>query len=251
MDYIFEKAIQQWLSKGIAYIGLEKTVEILKKFKLRKENTVSIGSGNGVFERILKDKQVFDEIICVDPVFNEFCKVPVDLVQVMCLPPKYQTVDLLIKNEPNLVRDCVALINWAPPGPDGFDLEAIEKLLPKWVIIIGEFTMCTAGSFKLHRWLINKVCKTQDIGNGTGKKPLANKIYHSPEYSNKVSQTDINLETTPLYKVEFIHKQKSFDSNFPLTFEILILQRVDSEAEPSSNNNNNKNNSNNNNKNST
>ena len=53
---------------------------------------------------------------------------------------EYDTVESFIQSKPQLIGDCILLLNWANPNHSTFDYEAIGLLKPLFVLSIIETT---------------------------------------------------------------------------------------------------------------
>jgi hypothetical protein len=63
-----------------------------------------------------------------------------------------------MKIRPNLVRNCVLMLNWPEPNNHSWDIESIQLLQPTAVILVVDCVWNTlgcaggAGSYALHKW---------------------------------------------------------------------------------------------------
>lgn len=128
---------------------------------------VSVGSGEGKFEKLLK-KRIGKKIICVDNLVGD-CK-PINFAQ----KPDYATCESLLNSDANkqlFIDKCILLILWpydssssvlytAPNKKYPYDVEAIVQLQPQHIIVLYE-EYGGAGSMKLHQWLSQYTSKTQ------------------------------------------------------------------------------------------
>jgi len=156
-------------------------------------NIISIGCGNGIYEyEISKNTQrLKNKMILIDPAPESFQNYPTkDFLTV-----DYNTVEDIIKNNPNVINNCVLLLIWTPPtkypymstvdDTIGFDFKAVELLKPKSVICLYEIpkdkTFGCAGSIKMSELLLNpnkfnyrEICTTNYYFN---KECLIGSIY--------------------------------------------------------------------------
>lgn len=188
--------ISHYLSGGMV-IGIDNLMWYFKTLleKFPKSNMVSVGSGNGVVERIICEK-LNCNIVCIDPKFNLFLTAPENFTR----KPDFATVDEYLhlvplenskkepakskeeptkdepvnkehaKSEPEFPKDSeigaknedntVLFMNW--PEPDNtentchWDYDTIVKLKPSHVILVYE-SSGSSGSVKLINW-IKKNC---------------------------------------------------------------------------------------------
>jgi hypothetical protein len=109
---------------------------------------ISVGSGNGVQEHYLS-VVLKRSIICVDPDPESFEPYPdTGFFQI----PDYDDVKLLIKFKPELINNCILFLNWPAPNNSFYDIEAIELLKPKGILLIYE-SLGGAGGSKLQKWI--------------------------------------------------------------------------------------------------
>src|SRR6185437_11465893 len=94
---------------------------------------VSIGSGTGRLEYVLKNEYKFD-IICVDPEPESFEKYPADG---KCLKPDFDLVSDLIKKDPTIVGNCILLMIWPwyTDVNNDYDYQAMIDLKANAIII--------------------------------------------------------------------------------------------------------------------
>lgn len=140
------------MNKSVERIGFDILSEYFGFFvqKQRDLNCISVGSGNGVIEYMLKNIYPDINMICVDPKPQSFIKFPKNG---QYIAPKFPDVNELIKTEPSLVNNCVLLLIW--PEPDKlYDMEAINLLCPIGVISVYE-TENVSGSQEFHKWRKN------------------------------------------------------------------------------------------------
>jgi hypothetical protein len=138
------------LNKAIRLLGIElvhKYIDIiLKQVCLNKyDPIVSIGSGNGHVERLIEHETGLD-IICVDPVKVSHRN------QVLYKTSRYDSVNELLFENPELVSNCVTFINWSTPNDSTYDYEAVKALNSEHILIIFESTGSGGGKL-LHKWL--------------------------------------------------------------------------------------------------
>lgn len=171
-------------SKAVCMYGLDFCIPLFENFvnSYSKLPIVSVGSGLGYFEFILWGNITYDqslewlEFICVDPDPKSFdidvqkhkCRVSGSKVKFtepeIFMEPKYTTVNSLIKEKPDIVGNCLLLLNWLPPNNDleseAFDLEAIKLLQPEGVLcnfgVNIESKFSCAGSKHFFNWMIEE-----------------------------------------------------------------------------------------------
>jgi hypothetical protein len=114
------------MNMAIEEIGLKVAIEEFEKCLLHANNVrhiVSVGSGNGGFEYIL-EKELGVNIICIDPCPLSYSRPPI------LINPHFDTVQTLISEHPEVVSNCLVILNWCPPNDSTFDYEAIQLLNP-------------------------------------------------------------------------------------------------------------------------
>jgi hypothetical protein len=117
---------------------------------------ISVGSGHADTEFSFMERNK-KEIICIDPSPFSHGRFGSVLVN-----PKYDYVDELIKNEPDVVGNCHLLLIWPLPNESTYDIEAVEKLKPLSLVIIYEPTGSSGGSeFLKYKWRCNCFGKEQ------------------------------------------------------------------------------------------
>jgi hypothetical protein len=124
---------EYWMSSGLKHVGFdiaESHMEGILKHK--PQYIVSVGTGDGVFEKLLCNNLQIN-IICVDPA--AICNlVPKEFV----MAPHYSYVTDLIERNPKIVGNCVLILNWCEPNSSTYDYEAIQLLIPQQILWIGE-----------------------------------------------------------------------------------------------------------------
>lgn len=138
---------------------------------IRPINIVSVGSGDGYHELFLMDaidlinneeNEDMYRLICVDPNPDSYPRVK----GVSYIKPDYDYVSDLIDNEPDVVSNCLLILNWPLYDQNrernsdgdvifnpGYDLEAVQLLNP-----IGLYTFygpCGSSGSTLYRMFLN------------------------------------------------------------------------------------------------
>lgn len=110
------------LSRGIQRFGEDQCLEHLAAVRSWHDDVpmVSVGSGPGELERRAGD------VVCVDPAPPDGCRVDAP------------TVPDLIRDRPELVGNCTALLCWCLPNGSTYDMEAVELLRPRAVLSLLE-----------------------------------------------------------------------------------------------------------------
>lgn len=134
---------QEDFNPAMSMFGIEKITKIVRDAALYNKTLVSVGSGIAKLEH-----ETGLNWICIDPAPDSYIKRNVYIY------PEYSTVEKYLESG-KYPGDCVLLLNWPYHGDhDGYDSEAVEKLNPQRVILIGE-TMGGSGSQGL-RDVLNK-----------------------------------------------------------------------------------------------
>lgn len=108
-----------------------------------KSILVSVGSGNGHLEKLIQDKNPELRIVTIDPDPLSFYQED-SQEKKEYRPTDYETIQYLLQKEKKVeLRNSILLLNWPTPPYDPcqvgtYDMEAIDKLRPKAVILIGE-----------------------------------------------------------------------------------------------------------------
>lgn len=138
-----------YFSNGLRVHSFDTPTNVLKD-AISKNPTariVSVGTGNGFFEKILEEILSI-KIICVEPFPNEFNPLPKELLKV----PEYSYTKELIENEDGIVSNCILILNWSDPVDSVYDYDAIMRLKPLSILWIGEENG-SAGGYTFHNWL--------------------------------------------------------------------------------------------------
>jgi hypothetical protein len=102
-------------------------------------NLISIGSGNGLLEDHIKT-EFGTNTICIDPNPESYSPPPI------VTKPDFPSVTALIERSPELVGNCLILLNWCNPNESRYDFDAIQSLRPIAFISIFESYMEESGA---------------------------------------------------------------------------------------------------------
>lgn len=153
----------EYCNKAIRSFGIDIFFDIFKKVN-QKYNLpiISVGSGNGAFEKIINDKLNLN-IVCIDP---DPLKYNSNSITKPFIVPQYKYVDDII---PFYKDNCILLLNWCDPNDSNYDYDAIIKLNPVCIISVYEVF-------------------NNDYGAAGGKK-FFDYIYNNNEYNilNEIS----------------------------------------------------------------
>jgi hypothetical protein len=140
------------LSFGIKYLGLSLLDKYFKYLCDDNYNNpiISVGSGNGVVEKFIKDNNPNIKIICIDPNPNQF--IPVKNNEF--IKPEFDTIENLLKEQPSIIENCILFLNWPSPNDSTYDIEAVRSLQPSDIITIVDKSG-TAGGEEFLEWLNN------------------------------------------------------------------------------------------------
>jgi hypothetical protein len=147
-----------------------------------KRTVVSVGCGNGVYEKRLRNAGL--DVILVDPKPESWVSYPVD--ENTYLKPDYSYVRDLVENMPEIVGNCTLFLCWPSPNGSTYDIEAVKLLNPLFVVTFYE-TIGGAGGEIFHSWLstTGAPCEISPCGKfGETKKSLFFKEFHLyPKYN--------------------------------------------------------------------
>lgn len=123
--------------------------EYAKYFSSLIDITISAGSGAALLEKFLVDQKFlsFTRLICVDPnplSYNSRCPIHIK--------PKYSYVKDLLKQEPKVKNDSGLMLIWPSPNDSTYDIESIQDLRPRTILILAAPDGSSGGS-KLLSWL--------------------------------------------------------------------------------------------------
>jgi hypothetical protein len=140
-----------WNSKYINFFGLKNIgcLLFMKYIDTLNKNVplIDLGSGNGYISQFLYQNGF--QVIPIDPLIHGKFAPALDSI---IFPPYHETVNQLIKMNPDIVGNNNLLLNWCNPNVDSYDYEAIHLLKPQNIVIITELTGAS-NSFKFHAWL--------------------------------------------------------------------------------------------------
>lgn len=136
---------------------------------------VSVGPGLGLVEKSIIDMhcKLFGTEINITLVNNN----------PKCDDADFQTVDDLIANRSNIVKNCVLLLIWpkgissisSPEGENDDDIEAVRKLQPRALLTLyDETSLSISGSKGFRTWLLSLESKNYDAPKD-GKRPKLRK----------------------------------------------------------------------------
>lgn len=106
---------------------------------------ISVGSGNGVVEGILKTRYTDKTFFCVDPDPQSFQNYPPQNTSVPFLKPDFATTNGLLEAHPDLPGKNILCVFWPPPdhNSDGFDYLSLKSLNPS--VFITTYGPCGAS----------------------------------------------------------------------------------------------------------
>lgn len=141
------------MNKAIKAFGLDLCIkQVIQCINEHPDKVlISVGSGNGKFEHKIIDQYPNVKIICVDPDPESYSKLPI------LLYPEFSTTDDLVQKFPELVGNCLLLLNWCYPNDSTYDYDAIMKLKPIAFVSIyeslGDVTNGAAGGEMFYNFL--------------------------------------------------------------------------------------------------
>lgn len=147
-----------YLNLGLQSFGTDVVVnKIHTYYEQYKLPLISVGSGMGVIEHLVKTQYPSTSIICVDPNPTEWKSVG---RSEPFLAPHYPLVDDLLHEHKELVGNCVLLLNWCCPNNSDYDYNAVMQLQPVAILTLVEFfygSNGAAGGKKFfEKYLLNK-----------------------------------------------------------------------------------------------
>ena len=147
---------RKYFNKAIQSFGIELSLLALHTFFLAYPGMpqVSVGSGNGVLEFCYAKKYTGSKetILCVDPAPLSYNS---NGLESSFQAPKYDYVRDLLREKPQLRRNCVLVLNWPNPFGDPYDIDAVMSLEPCGFFTTLEHWRDTgaAGSPSFHHFL--------------------------------------------------------------------------------------------------
>ena len=129
---------RRFLSEGIRRLGLNALKNFVS-FIPSNIPLVEVGSGNGFVARCLSETRK-DKIICVDPLIKH-C----DPATCGGLQPDFATVKDLIKTSSHLIGKCALLLNWPYPNESTYDIESVQILQPRFLLVVYEPSGVSGG----------------------------------------------------------------------------------------------------------
>ncbi len=108
IDEIDKNNVSNYFSLGVQKIGIKNVLWCFKRIikKIPNADIISIGSGNGVIEKIIDDKFGCN-IICIEPHFNKFISAPDKFTK----NPTFTTIDEYLDKKSD--KKLILFINWA------------------------------------------------------------------------------------------------------------------------------------------
>lgn len=197
-DEIDKNDVSNYFSCGVQKIGIKNVLWCFKRVIKKTPNVdiISLGSGNGVIEKIIDDNFGCN-IICVEPHFNEFIPAPDKFTK----KPAFKTIDEYLDTKSD--KKIILFINWAYISvfnPElatceihNYDYGAIIKLNPDHIISIYDPTG-SAGSMLFTTWA-NKKCGVPSLPDSWFHIDIGKKYMRVPGYH---------------YVGQIIHKAKDY-----------------------------------------
>ncbi len=186
--YLSKDTINEYLDTAFMKYGEDKKI-------------ISVGSGHADTEFSFMERNK-KEIICVDPFPYSHGSFGSVLVK-----PKYDYVDDLIKNEPDVVGNCHLLLIWPLPCDSTYDIDAIEKLKPLSIVVIYDPTGSSGGTeFLYYKWLFN----WREEGENEQKyyDVHKNRVRYMTKYDSFYYTIDYFVEKNYLEKYKEIQDEK-------------------------------------------
>jgi hypothetical protein len=165
--YIREFGIDIVLGNYFRYIG--------------KYKTISVGSGNGVFEKLLEMDGI--HVTCVDPLLMKNWLHS----ESSGLKPKYDYVKNAIEKEPHLIGQNLILISPLPEkkGRTSYDIEAIKVIKPNKIFMLIDIEG-SSGSKHVIDSVINR--KNNIVTFGNDKYKIINEV--KKDFDKKIFLTN-------------------------------------------------------------
>lgn len=130
---------------------LSETISQIMRLDPKIKRMISVGSGNGILEASLEKKIPNLQIICIDPNPHSFTS-----RSKIYKAPDYATMDDYLSEHPKGNSNSILFLNWPETSLErgaGYDLDAIQKIQPHFVICLMAFLGCdmaSAGSGSFH-----------------------------------------------------------------------------------------------------
>ncbi len=134
--------LTNFFSYGTQAFRTERILDVLKCFP-DSLPIVSLGSSNGVLERIIRDA-LNNSVVCIEPEFNRFMTVPDELIDQLCLRPDHSSIEDYLQTDGK--RDVILFINWPEPNESYYDIDAICRLRPDYLVIIMDPSGISGGA---------------------------------------------------------------------------------------------------------
>jgi len=182
-------------------LGEQSLVEAVRAAQLPGIPLVSVGSGNGVTERQVGEALKTD-VICVDP--DSFSYAPESENGML---PDFPHVEALLEKKKELVGDCLLMLVWTDPNDSTYDVEAIELLRPRSIVVVCEITG-SGGSSALHEWM--------------QKLPGVGDLYDGPV--SWLTPPDEPAKIRDKYRISDIHAKMCGET---AKYAIVTIRRVD------------------------
>ena len=144
---------QQENMTHISCITQNEMAQCLKAASYPNLPIIVVGSGNGTVEYNLRHKYGVQNMILIDPAPESFDSYPNNNEY---LVPDYSTVEECLTKQPELKHNCIIFLPWSTPNDSTYDIDAINLLQPKGIVILFEL-VGAAGGIALHCWL-NVLC---------------------------------------------------------------------------------------------
>lgn len=136
------------LHGAIKYVGLDIFFQLIQNILLENDvPIISVGSGNGVLEKHITNT-IHKHVICVDPLVEDY-----NYPQYGMINPDYSIVAYLLIAQPELVGNCILLLNHASPNESTYDYDAVLQLQPLHILFCGE-PSGTAGGQQFLKWYV-------------------------------------------------------------------------------------------------
>ena len=149
---LFHSNLDKYVNKCVRSFDVDLVTDIIQRMAETYPGKliVSIGSGNAALEAYAQNETT--RFICIDPNPLSYSPGPLHI------EPDYDNVENLIKSRPDLVENCLLLLNWCDPNESSYDYDAIQALKP--LAILSLYEVCyggngAAGSKLFYDWTQN------------------------------------------------------------------------------------------------
>lgn len=150
-----DTSIKDYLSDGLKIGGISRALLCIKNIFDKNPNIpfISIGSGNGIFEKCIELFIDGINLICIDPDPIQYLNTIVfkkpDYSYVSCNEftenISSSSIKCLLDEKPDIINNCNLILNWASPWTI-YDKTSIEYLKPQYIFSIYDYSGIAGSS---------------------------------------------------------------------------------------------------------